>query len=180
LIANQNPKQIYYDGAWDMVYGLAWSPDSYSIAVLGGLREGDIVQVDLRIVRKYGLEVRNIPISLGELTRTSLRSSGLTWSSDAVYLAFTPVFTNTDLDNGRVMLVRAEGGTFMPPLAVMDREVDSLTWSPDGRWLAFSTGYEVWAASLEAYEKDEPPLVRISRTAGNSLAWQPATHTVFQ
>lgn len=36
-----------------------------------------------------------------------------------------------------------------------------LAWSPDGRWIAFSSGGEVWAASLEAFGVDQDHLVRI-------------------
>jgi len=180
LRAGQNPKKIYSEGTWDMVFGLAWAPDSYTIALLGGLREQDVVQVDLRIVRKYGLEVQNIPISTGMLTRTPLRNSGLAWSPDGRYMAFTAVFTNNDLVHGKVMLVRAETRAAMPQLAVMDREVTGLTWSPDGRWLAFSAGYEIWAASLKAYENGESPLVRLTRSAGSALTWQPPLQAVTQ
>jgi Tol biopolymer transport system component/DNA-directed RNA polymerase specialized sigma24 family protein len=181
LKSAENPKKLYSDGAWDMVFGMAWSPDSYSLAVMGGLREQDVVQVDLRIVRKYSVEARNIPVSTGILTSIAPRSSNLVWSPDGVYLAFTPVFTNSDLTHGQVLLARAEGrSTLLPGLATLERAVSGLAWSPDGRWLAFAAETEIWVTSLDAYERSEPALLRLSRSAASSLSWQPKLLTGIQ
>ncbi len=168
-----NPRQLNFDGSWDDVFGLTWSPDSSQVAVLDGLREVDVIQVDLHLIDTSGKLLETIPISTGVLTRSPTRSSGLTWSPDGRYLAFIPVFTNSDLVYGRILLIHAGGKSLMPTLAEMNWAVTSIAWSPDGQWLAYSTGYEMWVASIAAYESGQPALARLSGTPGSDLSWQP-------
>jgi Tol biopolymer transport system component len=97
----------------------------------------------------------------------------LSWSPDGRYLAFVPVFTNSDLVSSRIQMLRYGENGIRRPLVQFDREITGLTWSPDGFWLAFSSGFEVWGASMVAFENDDNPLVRIARAAGSSLSWQP-------
>ncbi len=166
-----NPRQL--DGAWDDVFGLTWSPDSSQVAVLGGLWEGNVMQTDLHLIDTSGKQLETMPISIGVLTRSPTHSSDLAWSPDGRYLALIPVFTNSDLVYGRILLIRAGGKSLMPALAEMDWSVTSIAWSPDGQWLAYSTGYEMWVASIAAYESGQPPLARLSGTPGSELSWQP-------
>ena len=130
------------------------------------------MQTDLHLIDTSGKLLETIPISTGVLTRSPTRSSGLAWSPDGRYLALIPVFTNSDLVYGRILLIRAGGESLMPTLAEMDWAVTSIAWSPDGQWLAYSTGYEMWVASIAAYESGQPPLARLSGTPGNDLSWQ--------
>ena len=131
------------------------------------------MQTDLHLIDTSGKLLETIPISTGVLTRSPTRSSGLAWSPDGRYLALIPVFTNSDLVYGRILLIRAGGESLMPTLAEMDWAVTSIAWSPDGQWLAYSTGYEMWVASIAAYESGQPPLARFSGTPGSDLSWQP-------
>ncbi len=173
LEAGKNPRSLNFDGSWDDVFGLAWSPDSSQLALLGGLREQDVIQVDLHLIDTSGKLLQTMPISTGILTRGPKRSSNLAWSPDGRYLAFIPVFTNSELVYGRIMLIRAGANSPMPPLAEMDWDIKSFAWSPDGQWLAYSAGYEMWVASIAAYESGEPPLARLSGSPGSDLSWQP-------
>jgi Tol biopolymer transport system component len=167
-----NPHLLFSDEAWDDVFGLAWSPDSSQLAVLAGLREGDVVQVDLHFFNTIGETLEQMPISSGILTRAPRQSSNLAWSPDGRYLGFIPVFTNSDLVYGRILLIPAGGKSPMPPLAEMEWEITSFAWSPDGQWLAYSAGYEMWVASIAAYETSQPPLARLSGSPGRELNWQ--------
>ena len=171
--AGQNPRRLYYDDAWDDVFGLAWSPDSSQVAALGGLRETDVMQVDLFFIDMMGKSLQQMPISAGVLTRTPKRSSNLSWSPDGRYLGFIPVFTNSDLVYGRILLIQTGAKSPMPPLAAMNWQITSFAWSPDGKWLAYSAGYEMWVASIAAYKSGQPPLARLSGTPGSDLSWQP-------
>ena len=53
--AGENPRLLYYNDAWDDVFGLAWAPDSSQLAVLGGIRETDVIQVDLYFINMAGV-----------------------------------------------------------------------------------------------------------------------------
>ena len=49
-----NPNRLYYDGSWDMAYGLTWSPDSSQIALIVGKRDtNDNFTLDLRIFPSF-------------------------------------------------------------------------------------------------------------------------------
>ena len=170
--AETNPRSLNFDGSWDEVFGLAWSPDSSQLAVLGGLREGDVIQVDLHLINTAGELLQTMPISTGILTRGPRRSSNLAWSPDGRYLGLIPVFTNSQLVYGRILLIRAGSKSPLPPLAEMGWEITSFAWSPDSQWLAYSAGYEMWVASIEAYESGQPPLARLSGSPGGDLNWQ--------
>ena len=167
-----NPRSLNFDGSWDDVFGLTWSPDSNQLAVLGGLRELDVMQVDLHLIDIEGKQLQTMPLSTGILTRGPKRSSNLTWSPDGRYLAYIPVFTNSQLVYGRIMLIRTGANSPMQPLAEMEWDVKSFAWSPDGQWLAYSAGYEMWVASIAAFESGEPPLARLSGSPGSELSWQ--------
>ena len=171
-VPRPNPMWTDPPGTWDEVFGLAWSPDSNQLAVLGGLREGDVMQVDLHLIADTGHIWRSIPVSKEVLRRGPLRSSSLAWSPDGRYLAFIPVFTDSQLKSGRIMLIPT-GKQNPVPLVDVNDEITSFTWSPDGQWLAYSTGYEMWVASIAAYESGQPPLARLSGTPGSDLSWQP-------
>ena len=172
LVAGVNPRPLNFDGSWDLVFGLAWNPDSRQIAVLGGLRELDVVQVNLLILDRSGREVTNNLVSIGVLTRTSRYTSQLTWSPDGRYLAMIPVFTDNDLSSGKVLLFRAGLKGTLPPLVTTSAVITAFSWSPDSNWLAYATGREIWAASLQDFEVDRDHLVRLSALPGEGLNWQ--------
>ncbi len=171
-VPRPNPLWMSPLGAWDEVFGLAWSPDSDQLAIVGGLRDRDVMQVDLHLIVVSDNRWRSIPVSKGVLTRSPTRSSNLAWSPDGRYLAFTPVFTDSQLKYGRIMLIPM-GKDNPVPLVGVYNEISSITWSPDGQWLAYSTGYEMWVASIAAYESGQPPLAQLSGTSGSDLSWQP-------
>ena len=171
-VPRPNPLWMSPPGAWDEVFGLAWSPDSDQLAIVGGLRDRDVMQVDLHLIVVSDNRWRSIPVSKGILTPGPLRSSNLAWSPDGRYLAFVPVFTDSQLKYGRIMLIPT-GKENPAPLVGVYNEITSFTWSPDSQWLAYSTGYEMWVASIAAYESGQPPLARLSGTPGSDLNWQP-------
>jgi Tol biopolymer transport system component len=123
--------------------------------------------------RVSGQLERNIVVFSADLDLGFPQNSSLAWSPDGLYLAFIPVFSNIHMGNRQLLLIHADGSG-LQPLVVLERGVGDFTWSPDGRWIAFSSGGEVWAASLEAFEANQNYLVRISYTSGFSLSWQPA------
>ncbi len=173
-IQGENPQFIRDSVGWDMIFGMAWSPDSSSIAILVGSRPDSLVNVTLRKYNRVSGKLEGyIPIFSGNLDLESTKNSSLAWSPDGRYLAFIPVFSDIHLGNRQILLVRADGSGLLP-LVVLERGVGDFTWSPDGRWIAFSSGGEVWAASLEAFEASQNYLVRISFAAGFGLSWQPA------
>jgi RNA polymerase sigma-70 factor (ECF subfamily) len=171
-VPRPNPLWMSPPGAWDEVFGLAWSPDSNQLAIVAGLRERDVMQVDLHLVVVAENRWQNFPVSQGILTRGSLRSSNLAWSPDGCYLALIPVFTDSQLKYGRIMLIPTGKGNPVP-LVGMNDAITSFAWSPDSQWLAYSTGYEMWVASIAAFEAGQPPLARLSGTPGSDLSWQP-------
>jgi RNA polymerase sigma-70 factor (ECF subfamily) len=170
--SKSNPRLLFSNEAWTDVFGVAWSPDSSQLAVLGGLRQVDVMQVDLFFIDMTGNCLEQMPISAGILTRSPQRSSDMIWSPDGRYLGLIPVFTNHDLVFGRILLIPTGGKSPLPPLAEMEWEITSFAWSPDGKWLAYSAGYEMWVASIDAYESGQPPLARLSGSPGSDLSWQ--------
>lgn len=172
-VAGRNPRRFDLREPWEMSFGLAWSPDGRSMAVLGGVHYGEELDIRLHLVSSSGRQGQiSFPISSGLLSIVPTHDSGLAWSPDGLYLAYIPVFSDIDLFQTSLMLMRLDGSK--PRLLARPKNgVSSFTWSPDGRWLAFSSGEEVWAASLAAIEQDLNAFVRITPSAGPTLSWQP-------
>jgi RNA polymerase sigma-70 factor, ECF subfamily len=174
LVDGTNPKRMFYDGSWDMAYGLTWSPDANRIALIVGKRDtNDIFNLDLRIFNRFGVQ-STTTISLwsgADGNAPGLRSSELAWSPDGAYLAFVSFFNGQARYSNQLTLIRPDGSD-KKVLVQGDRGLNSFTWSPDGRWIAFSTGFQIWGASLDAFEKGEVPLVELAGLPGSALSWQ--------
>ena len=173
-VGGENPRRIAADTLWDIGLGLAWSPDGGRIAVIVGVVKDATIDVSLMIYNTNSGIDRAMPISGDLAMGLPLRNAGLTWSPDGRYLAFIPVFSALDHTNNEIYLIQINR-TREQILVQSEEPISSYAWSPDGKWLAYSAGVEVWAASLDAFERNRDDQVQIAPSGGFNLSWQPVS-----
>jgi RNA polymerase sigma factor (sigma-70 family) len=170
-IAGENPRRIAADTLWDIGLGLAWSPNSDRIAAMVGVLKNATIDVSLMIYDQDGEAYRAMPISVDRAMRFPLRNAHLTWSPDGRYLAFMPVFSLLDQTNSDILIVHIARNR-QQKLVEVDGLLNGYSWSPDGKWLAYTAGSEIWAASMDAFTRNQDYLVQIVASGGSGLAWQ--------
>ena len=171
-ISGSNPRRIAADTLWDIGLGLAWSPDSSKIAVIVGVLKNATIDVSLMIYGQDGRIDRAMPLSGDQTTQFPLRNTNLTWSPDGRFLAFMPVFTALDHMTSEIMLIQINRNR-QQVLVQTDEPLNSFAWSPDGKWLAYTAGIEIWAASLDVFERGGNYQTQIMTLGGYGLSWQP-------
>ncbi len=175
FVAGRNPRSLEITASWDTPLGLDWSPDGQKLALLAGSSQGEARQALSIYDLRQGTLEKTIPLSSGVAQRGGLRDGALDWSPDGRYLAYLQPEGSGNFYNNRVQLqILALDGTEPRLLASPQRGVRDFTWSPDGHWLAFSSGTEIWAASLGRYEQQQGFLVRLAASAGAQLSWRKA------
>jgi hypothetical protein len=145
----------------------AWSPDGRRLAwVIGDCRKGEC----LYSIGVFDLEIQTArflhpytPVGMGG------QPPAPAWSSDGRWLAFTAWATNPN-DAG-LWVVRADGQQADIDRASEEHYLDAGSradhnpiWSPDGRWLAFSStvqgvGSGLWLAEVETWNLHSPDLL---------------------
>ena len=171
-ISGRNPRRIAEDTLWDIGLGLAWSPDSSKIAVIVGVLKDATIDVSLMIYGQDGRLDRAMPLSGDQTTQFPLRNTNLTWSPDGRFLAFMPVSTSIDHMTSEIMLIQINRNR-QQVLVQTEEPLNSFTWSPDGKWLAYTAGIEIWAASLDVFERGGNYQAQIMTLGGYGLSWQP-------
>ena len=139
-----------------------------------GVLKNATIDVSLMVYDQDGEAYRAMPISVDRAMRFPLKNTHLSWSPDGRYLAFMPVFSLLDQTNSEIIIVHVARNR-QQKLIQVDQPLNSYTWSPDGKWLAYTAGSEIWAASLDAFTRNQDFLVQIASSGGYGLDWQTET-----
>ena len=136
----------------------AWSPDGSQIAFRNEMRGISIIDAD-------GSGRRDLTNPVESTDR------GPRWSPDGMRIAFTrnPRTTPGDDLESSMWLMNADGSNSRPLTDILQGDIGELTWSHDGRTLAFS-----WAADIHLINPDGSGLTNLTNTSlrfETSLDW---------
>ena len=81
-------------------------------------------------------------------------------------------FVRDRVGTGFVAVIPADGSGAARPLARLDRQVQEVTWSPDGRWLAYVSNE---TSQAQVYVQSFPPghgKYQVSKDGGRLARWR--------
>jgi serine/threonine-protein kinase len=148
------------DTAWHGGFNsAALSPDGRRLAVGVGLSSGTL-----------GIWIKQL--DRGPFTRLSFGGQDRrpTWSPDGQIVAFI----RDSLNTSSVFARRADGSTSDRLLARLDRQVQEVTWSPDGHWLVLRTDNGAAGAGDLVGVRTSGDTVPVSLVASNFTELHPA------
>lgn len=160
---------VQWDGTWAV-----WSPDVSKIALLAPRRSEDGAMYDeLYVVSRDGQVVVNVAkdVHPGYLLQ---QSTVLAWSPQGDWLAFAGRVDKTDQgDVNQIILARPDGSE-RKALATSQPAQECLNplWSPDGQWISFTCGGNLFAVHSDGTELKN----LTSPSAGQAVefpAWAP-------
>ena len=137
-----------------MTLGLAWSPDSARLAILTGDLNQEQCGGEPAHLPASGILEREVLVITGRSPTRPRAAAAWAGRRTASTLAFTGV------TGGTIQVIQANGSG-LRTLAEFEEELGGVTWSPDGRWLAFPAGAEIWAVSLDALDVGEHAMLRL-------------------
>jgi TolB protein len=122
-LSSRRPTQITHDPGDD--FGPVWSPNGREVAFYG-VRDG---VRHIFVMRATGRDVVQV-------THDTLQSNQPQWAPDGERLVY---YRRDAANRDRLMIVaRNADSTWGEPKTVIDEFGTGVSWSPDGRWLAFS------------------------------------------
>jgi Tol biopolymer transport system component len=155
-------------GAGDRNQGLAWNPDSRSLAVARFAAGQGVDGAEIVLRSLDGTEQQLVPPAPGT---TVMRN--LAWSPDGRHLAYT-LQTGSLHD---IWVYSTEAASAAPLLANAASE-HSPSFSPDGRWLAFESD-ESGQAQVYVQAFPQGQRFQVSIEGGNGPVWAPDGTELF-
>lgn len=159
----------------------SWSPDGSEIAFTRGVNLGSptAANTDIWVTGPTGGAPRRLT------RRAHLFEEAPAWSPDGSRIAFARLTFQTQFDGKEGIYVVNRDGTGERLVLVHQHFADgpySLTWSPDGRTIAFETSPTRECTSISLVEIESGavrPLTSCARTSESAVApaWQPAEVT---
>lgn len=146
---------------------VAWSPDATQLAFTVKVNDQD----DIYVVNTLGGTANN-------LTNDPTADQFLpAWSPDSRRIAYTYRSETHDGGKGEIYMMNADGSGVVN-LTNDPADDNSLTWSPDGRWIAFASNRNSGNGNQDIYILDTQnltrPAIRITdRSWNGDPAWMP-------
>jgi Tol biopolymer transport system component len=137
-----------------------WSPDGGKIAFFS-LRQGD---PGIRVAPATGGATDELVLKINRPVNVAVPTD---WSRDRHFIAYTQGSANTD-----VWILPLAGDRKPFPLASSSFAEDGATFSPDGRWIAYSSNE---SGQYQVYVQPFPPSggkIQISRNGGGQPMWR--------
>jgi dipeptidyl aminopeptidase/acylaminoacyl peptidase len=176
----------------------AWSPDGSIIAftaedpppperrMRAERSTATVVGRDAAYTRLWTVGVRSGDTVATLVTRDSLHVENFTWSPDGNAFAVIAHATPLPEDRERIGLVTVERSTGRVVRRLADHIslTNLLTWSPDGRWIAFmespaESGYAFWLAVVSPDGGSTRPLLKEDTLSVLAAAWMPDSRRVL-
>jgi Tol biopolymer transport system component len=139
-------KQDIYSQPTRLDYSIAWASDSNRLA---------IIEID----KKYDLNILDLDSGKKTMPIPSCAISSPTWSPDETMLAVETQCLSSTYES-RLAIIKADDGSILWKSSVFDPRVYSIdrlpvTWSPDGKTIAYAQNNGVYALDVNALLKNK-------------------------